>query len=202
LLNPDTIVKPEALNILVNYLREHRDVGAVGPLLLNEDGTVQNSVRRFPTFRGALYRHTAFRYFRVFKGAYKSWMMKDFDYSKQADVEQLMGAAILLRREVLEKTGVFDERYFMYYEEVDLCYRIRQTGWRVVFLPQAAITHFGGKSSRQIHLKKKIMAISSMMKFFWKYRNRLATLLFAAVFIPLTVIYGIIDILGKKIKTS
>ncbi len=201
LLNPDTIVKPEVLNTLVNYLREHGDVGAVGPLLLNEDGTVQNSVRRFPTFRGALYRHTAFRYFKVFKGAYKSWMMKDFDYSKQANVEQLMGAAILLRREVLEKTGAFDERYFMYYEDVDLCYRIRQAGWQIVFSPQTSIIHLGGRSSGQMPLRIKIMAAGSLLRFFSKYRGRAVTACFAVIFIPLMFVRESIELTISLIKT-
>lgn len=133
LLNPDTIISSGQTEILVNYLKQHCDIGAVGPLLLNIDGSSQESVRRFPTFRGALYRHTVLRYFRLFKGDYRKWIIKGFDYKKQIDVEQLMGAAILIRREVLEKIGTFDERYFMYYEEVDLCYRIKQAGWRIVF---------------------------------------------------------------------
>ncbi len=201
LLNPDTIVKPEALNILVNYLRGHKDVGAVGPLLLNTDGSTQQSVRRFPTFRGALYRHTIFRYLNLFKNDYKKWMMKDFDYSKQANVEQLMGAAILLRREVLEKTGTFDERYFMYYEDVDLCYRIRQAGWQIAFSPQTSIIHLGGRSSGQMPLRVKIMAAGSLLRFFRRYRGYAATACFAVIFIPLMFVRESIELTAGLTKT-
>jgi GT2 family glycosyltransferase len=181
LLNPDTVIGPASLDILVDFLDKHPDVGACGPKLLNTDGSVQASVRRFPTFRGVLYSHTVCRLLGLFRPQYRKWMMKDFDYNSQMDVDQIMGAAMMVRRSILEQVGDMDENFFMYFEEIDLCYRIKLAGWRIVFLPDAVISHFGGRSSRQVPLKR-IMLFKSMIAFFRKHRGKFATEIFAVIF--------------------
>jgi GT2 family glycosyltransferase len=181
-LNPDTIVHPCSLDILVKFMDDNADVGACGPKLLNADGTTQPSARRFPTFRGSLYCHTAFRFLGIFRGQYKNWLMKDFDYERSMDVDQLMGAALMVRSSVIGQVGRMDERFFIYYEEVDLCYRIKQAGWRIVFLPQAVIGHLGGQSTAQVPVKRRIIMLTSLLSFFRKHRGRLSTSMFSAVF--------------------
>jgi GT2 family glycosyltransferase len=181
LLNPDTIVHPDALNILVDFLDKNPEAGACGPKLLNADGTIQPSVRRFPTFRGILYAHTFFRLMGLFRSQYKEWMMKDFNCDKQRNVEQIMGAAMMIRRSVIDTVGGMDENFFMYFEEVDLCYRIKEAGKQIVFLPDAIITHLGGRSSSQNPLRR-VMMLKSMMLFFRKHRGAFATNLFAIIF--------------------
>ena len=182
LLNPDTIVHPGTLDILVRFLDNNPDVGVCGAKLLYADGSVQASVRRFPSFRAVLYRHTVFRLLRIFRADYRRWSMKDFDYDRQADVDQVMGAAMIIRRSVIDQLGYMDESFFMYYEEVDLCYRIKQAGWRIVFLPDAVITHLSGRSAKQIRLERRLMMLKSMMVFFRKHRNRFIAEIFAVVF--------------------
>jgi len=194
LLNPDTIVHPDSLNILVNFMDGNADVGACGPKLLNEDGTIQPSARRFPTFRGALYRHTALRFLRIFRNEYKKWLMKDFDHKTQMDIDQVMGAALMVKRSITDRIGTMDEQFFMYYEEVDLCYRVKQAGWRVVFVPAAVITHFGGQSSGQIPVGKRIMMLTSLLKFFRKHRGRLPTAVFNCLFKPAIIVRDICNI--------
>jgi GT2 family glycosyltransferase len=182
LLNPDTIIHPGALDILVRFLDDNQDVGVCGAKLLYADGSVQASVRRFPSFRAVLYRHTVFRLLRIFRTDYRRWSMKDFDYDRQADVDQVMGSAMIVRRSVIDQVGGMDESFFMYYEEVDLCYRIKQAHWRIVFLPDAIITHLSGRSAKQIRLERRIMMLKSMMVFFRKHRNRFIAEIFAVVF--------------------
>ena len=121
--------------------------------------------------------------------------MRDFDYKSQRDVDQLMGAALLVRRSIIEKQGGFDERYFMYYEEVDLCYRIKQNVWRIVYLPQACITHLGGRSSQQVPAAKRIMMLKSMLKFFRKHRGIGITFLFNCAFKLGIILREIIDLI-------
>jgi len=181
LLNPDTVVHPHALDRLVAFLDEHPDVGACGPKLLNDDGSPQGSVRRFPTFRGVLYAHTVCRMLGLFRRQHRQWMMKDFAFDRQADVDQIMGAAMMVRRTVIDQVGRLDANFFMYFEEVDWCYRIKQAGWRIVFLPDAVITHLGGRSSSQTPLKR-FMMLTSLMAFFRKHRRPLPTCLFGIVF--------------------
>lgn len=133
LLNPDTVVTRDALERLLAGMTD--GVGACGPLIRNEDGSVQPSVRWFPTWW-----RMALAEFGI-RGAY---------YVKRPGpvVEQLMGSCLLLRRAALDQIGLLDERFFVYFEEVDLCLRLQQAGWRVVFVPEAVITHVGGQSSR------------------------------------------------------
>jgi GT2 family glycosyltransferase len=181
-LNPDTIVESGSLDTLIGFMDDNEDVGVCGPKLLNDDGTIQPSVRQFPTFRGTLHCHTVFRLSRVFQRQYKKWLMKDFRHDRQMDVDQVMGAALMARRSVIEQVGKMDERYFMYYEEVDLCYRIKGAGWRVVFVPEAVITHLGGKSAEQIPLERRIMMLRSLLSFFRKHRGRVAARSFSVVF--------------------
>jgi len=181
LLNPDTIVHPGSLNILIDFLDNNPDVGACGPKLLGDDGIPQGSVRTFPTFRGVLYSHSVFRLLGLFRSHGRKWMMKDFNFDTQVDVDQIMGAAMLIRRPVIEQVGGMDADFFMYYEEVDLCYRIKQAGWRIVFVPEAVITHLGGRSSEQVPLKR-VMMLKSLVAFFRKHRGRLSAGLFIIIF--------------------
>ena len=160
LLNPDTIVHSGSLDVLIEFMDKNEDVGICGPQLLNQDGTIQSSARCFPSFRGALYRHTVFRLLRIFRKEYKKWLMKDFDHNARKEVNQLMGSALFIRKTVIDSIGMMDETFFMYYEEVDLCYRVKQDRWRIVFVPEAKITHLGGKSSEQIIVRKRISTTS------------------------------------------
>ena len=194
LLNPDTIVHPHSLDILVEFMDKNKDVGICGPQLLNQDGTIQPSARGFPTFRGALYRHTIFRYLRLFRYEYKKWLMKSFDHKTKMDVDQVMGAALMIRQSIIRDIGPMDEGFFMYYEEVDLCYRMKQAGWRIVFTPEAKITHLGGKSSGQIPVRKRIMAMTSLLKFFRKHRGKSITAVFNCIFKPAIILRNICDL--------
>jgi len=107
--------------------------------------------------------------------------MKDFKYDKQIEVDQLMGAAMMIRKSIIDEIGGMDETFFMYLEEVDLCLRIKQAGWKVVFLPEADITHLGGQSSKQAP-SKRIMLFKSMFAYFRKHRGRGITFVFSIIF--------------------
>lgn len=181
LLNPDTIVHPGSLDLLIRFLDENPNVGACGPKLLNDDGSAQRSVRRFPTFRGVLYGHTVCRLLGLFRSEHRKWMMREFRYDKQTDVDQIMGAAMLVRKTAIDGVGYLDADFFMYFEEVDWCYRIKQAGWRIVFLPDAVITHLGGRSSSQVPLKR-IMMLTSLVAFFRKHRGKGASFIFTVTF--------------------
>jgi len=193
-LNPDTIVHPLSLDVLMNFMDGNSNAGACGPKLLNRDGTTQPSTRRFPTFRGALYRHTVLRFLGIFRSEYEKLLMKDFNYDGQADVDQLSGAALMVRRPVINEVGIMDENFFMFYEEVDLCYRLKQAGWRSVFIPEAVITHLSGRSAEDIPVKIRIMKLTSMLKFFRKHRGKLITGLFSCVFKPAVILGNICNI--------
>ena len=146
-LNPDTVVRPGTLETLVRTLDGDPTIGVCGPQLLNADGTIQPSSRREPTVAALLHQYTPLRLLRVFKGAYRRYKMEDFEFGAAADVDVVMGAAFCVPERVLAQVGTLDERFFVYFEEMDFCRRAREAGYRVRFEPAAQITHIGGVSA-------------------------------------------------------
>ena len=195
-LNPDTIIQSNALDILIAYLDENQDVGACGPKLLYNDGKLQPSTRKFPDYYSALYQNTILKNTGLFRKNYNIYRMRDFNFDQIKDVDILMGAAILTRRSIIENIGPMDESFFMYYEEADLCYRIVQAGWRIVFVPDAAIIHLGGKSSDQIPLKTRMMRLKSLLIFFRKHYGCVKTGFFNCIFKPAVLLRYIFNILS------
>jgi N-acetylglucosaminyl-diphospho-decaprenol L-rhamnosyltransferase len=146
LLNADAWLHPGALDALVRCADEHPDAAVIGPLLRNPDGTLQRSVRGFPT----LWR-LATEYFFLRKLAPRTRLLNafygaGFAHDEERDVEVLMGAVWLVRREAIEQVGPADESFFLFSEEVDWAYRFRQAGWRSRFCPEAEATHVSAAS--------------------------------------------------------
>ena len=173
LLNPDTVVLDDALPVLVDYLRRHPDVGAVGPQLLNPDGSVQSSRRRFPTLATGFVESTWLA--GIAPGELRRYYALDLPDAVTADVDWLVGACILVRRAVYERVGGLDEGYFMYSEELDWCRRIKEDGWRVVYHPAARVVHHVGKSSEQAVTARHINFQRAKLRYFRKYHGRVAT---------------------------
>lgn len=149
-LNPDTAVKTGAVETLVEVLERNRTVGIVGPKLLNADGTLQPSVRAFPTLAVFVYFFLKLHRFLPNANLWRRYMRTDFDYEREQTVDQVMGAAMLVRRNVVKDVGAFDERFRLWFEEVDLCLRVKAAGWQVVYTPRAAVVHYGAVSFRQL----------------------------------------------------
>lgn len=199
LLNPDTIVHAGALDRLIGFLDDNSDIGVCGPKLLNKDGITYHSIGRFPTFRATLHGKTFFRSMGIFRGYHKKLRTNDSSYDRQTDVDQLSGAALLIRRSVIEEVGLMDESFFVYYEDVDLCLRIRKASWRIVYVPGSLITHIGGRSTVQVSASKRIMLYKSLLIYFGKHRGRLATGLFSLVFKPGVIIREILNIFSGTV---
>jgi hypothetical protein len=144
LLNSDAFPEPGAIRALLEYLQSHPKVAMAGPRLLNEDGSLQVSCFKFPSPLRAwlenLWISAAFPHHPVV-GDYRFWR-----HDSERTVDFLIGACILLPREAFERTGGFDEQFFMYSEETDWQRRIRDLGWEIAFTPAARVTHLGGAS--------------------------------------------------------
>lgn len=173
ILNPDTEVCAGALAALVAYADAHPDVGVVGPQLLNPDGSVQSSRRRFPTFATALFESTWLQPLAPRRLLERYYVLDQPD-DVMLDVDWVDGAALMARREAVEQVGLLDEGFFMYSEELDWCRRFRQAGWRVVYLPEAKIIHHRGKSSDQVVAARHIHFNTSKVRYFRKYHGSLA----------------------------
>jgi GT2 family glycosyltransferase len=147
LLNSDTEVRPGALATLVRFMDSHPDAGACGPLLRYPDGRVQPSCSSFPTpwahFCDITFLDRLFPRSRRFAG-----MITSFAHDRTALVEQPAGAALLVRREAIEQVGALDERFAIYYNDVDWCYRIHLAGWKICFVHDAEVIHHQGVTTR------------------------------------------------------
>jgi GT2 family glycosyltransferase len=147
LLNPDTVVHPGALHALMRYLDRHPEVGAVGPKVLDPDGSLQLSCRRFPGYLTIFFgRYSALTRWLPRNPFSRRYLYLDWDHGSAAEVDWLSGACLMVRREVLEQVGPLDEEYFLFVEDMDWCRRIRDAGWSVAYVPSAVVTHRIGAS--------------------------------------------------------
>ena len=148
LLNPDTEVTAGSIDRLIATVRSGERVGAAGPKLLNVDGSVQVSVWRNPPATWELLL-TGFQIHKLMPRGVRGglFLAEHFDYARRRAVGMLSGAAMLVRREVIEEVGGFDERFHMYGEDNEWCLRIKRAGWRLMFEPEAVVMHHGGASS-------------------------------------------------------
>ncbi len=148
-LNPDTVPRPHAATLLWWYLGQHPDIGVLGPRIVNPDGTLQLSCRRFPTIWSGLFnRYSLLTRLAPGNRHSASYLMTDWDHATIRDVDWLSGAAMMIPRAALDVSGPFDERYFFAIEDVDLCRRMHAAGRRVVYFPDAVVMHrIGGSSS-------------------------------------------------------
>lgn len=155
-LNSDTVVQEGALAGLVRYTDANPDIGIAGPKLLNGDGSLQYSCRRYPNLGTGFFRNTPLG--RLFpKNRFNTdYLMTDWDHNTPRDVEWVSGAALMMRRSLLDEIGSFDEEFYMYCEDVDLCWRANHTPrkegglWRVAYFPDSIIYHLIGKSSDKV----------------------------------------------------
>lgn len=147
-LNPDTTVVGDAFGTMLRYLDEHPDVGVVGPRLQYPDGSIQSTRRRFPSKRTGFVESTIVQRYWQDNSILRRYYMMDRSNDEIQDVDWLVGACLFTRRDTLDAAGLFDERFFMYSEEVEWCSRVHRTGARIVYLPTASIMHREGGSSK------------------------------------------------------
>jgi len=149
LLNSDAWAVGDAVERLVAFAEEHPEAAVVGPKLLNPDGSLQRSVRGFPTLWRLTTEYFFLRKLAPGSRALNAFYASRFPHDEVREAEFLMGACLLVRREAADTVGLFDEDFFMFSEETDWCYRFRQAGWKVLFFPGAEIVHVGGATTSQ-----------------------------------------------------
>ena len=146
-LNSDTVVHPGAISGLLTYLESHPDVGIVAPKLLNPDGSLQFSCRRFPNPLAALFRNTLLGKLFPNNRFTKEYLMQDFAHDGAKEVDWVSGAAMLVRDTLIDDKPLFDPEFVMFCEDVDLCFQTWKNGKKVIYLPEFKITHAIGRST-------------------------------------------------------
>lgn len=176
LINGDLIITPESVAKLLNFIKNDAKIGMVGPKLLNFNGSLQYSCFRFYRPLTIIYRRTFFGRLSLAKKHLDWFLMKDYDHKVPKEVDWLMGSALMISRQAIEKVGLMDSRFFLYMEDVDWCRRFWNMGFKVVYYPDAVMHHYHGKGSQQggfiqslLFNKLTWIHIFSALKYFIKY---------------------------------
>ncbi len=173
LCNPDIEVLDGSLRQLLKFADEQGDFGLIGSRLLNPDGSVQASARRFPKLIDLMANRLSF--VPGFSKRSKSYLLKSEKFTKPTQVDWMVGAVMLMRKERFQEIGGFDERFFIFFEDTDLCRRLSEAGHEVWYHPQSQMLHSEERlSQRGFWPLKKVFWIhlGSAMKYFWKWRGK------------------------------
>jgi hypothetical protein len=168
LLNPDTQVKKGAIGELISFMDAHPDAGIAGAKLLDSDGSKQNSIANFPSLATELSNKSLLKW--LFP---KRFPGKERDYFEPVEVDSVIGACMMVRRDAIEQVGLLDEDYFLFLEETDWCFRMKKAGWRVYHVPEAEVCHFQGKSASTQRERARVEYFRSRYHFFKKNRGSL-----------------------------
>ncbi len=178
--NEDMIVLPNAIDIMVEQIKKDKTIGALGCKLLNPDRTLQYSCSKFPTLFSDIFENIFPQNF-IFP---KCKLRRDlfyWDHDHERDVEVIMGSCMLIPKLLIDRIGLFDEQFFLYADELDLCKRILNENRIIHFSPRAEIIHYGAQSTNKIPLKKYIINYESKIKYFKKHHGYIQSVIVSVV---------------------
>ena len=194
LLNSDAVLKENSVKRLLAFMTTTPSAGIAGVQLLNDDGSRQNSIDNFPSSETEIFNKSILRLF--FPGKYPS---KNMSYKDPIEVDSVIGACMMVRKEAIGDVGVFDEDYFIFLEETDWCFRMNKKGWKVYHVPDAEVFHLSGHSKKRTPWRSQIEYYISLYKFFKKNRTQ-ASYLTLRVLKPCKIFINLIlNILGNLI---
>lgn len=199
-LNSDTEITATTIPDLLGEFDAHPEVAAFGCRILGYDGMPQHSVRGFPTLGAYLYSDTLLGALGLFRASHDRYRRKQFDFAKWQPIEVAMGAALAVRREVVQQMQGFDPRFFMYFEEADLCRRIHDAGYRLAYSPVPVVYHVGGASSSKSKARMMLVIRQSMFKYFRKHEPAWKVGIFSIVFKPLFLLHMLVTWLKQLLR--
>ena len=194
LLNSDAVLKEGAIEKLLAFMARTQRAGIAGVQLLNDDGSRQNSIDNFPSIETEIFNKSILRL--LFPGKYPS---KNSNYQGPTEVDSVIGACMIVRKEAIEEVGVLDEDYFVFLEETDWCFRMYKKGWKIFHVPDAEVFHLSGHSKKRTPWRSQIEFYMSLYKFFKKNRTP-ASYITLRVLKPCKVFINLIlNVLGNMV---
>lgn len=170
LINPDTVVLPDSLNVIMEFMDEHPEAGIAGCKLLNPDYSLQYSCRKFSNFATFFLRGIHLDSIFPNNTILRKYMMFDWDHNEVREVDWVLGSCMMVRRKAIEQVGRLDENFILYFEDQDWCYRMWKHGWKVYYVPQAQMIHYYQRRSAKQFLNVSTWThIKSMLYFFKKH---------------------------------
>ncbi len=198
-LNPDTQFVDRTLEQLVAFLEEYPRVGVVGPHLINTDESTQRSIRRRPRLRDQLRIILKLHLLFPDSKAMQSYLWRDFNYQSTQEVEQIMGACMLVRKEVFEQVGIFDETFFLWFDEVDFCRRVyERSSYKIYYNAHSHLIHAGGDSFDKLRSMKKQRIYLKSLRYYFKKHKHWWSYLVISFFTPLSIVLAWFGGLFKK----
>ena len=202
LLNSDTVVLDRAIEKTISFADKNPQAGAIGCQVLNSDRTIQKTCFMFPSvlnmFLSSSYLYKLFPKNRFFGRERMTW----WDRNNVREVDVITGCYMLIRREAIQQIGLMDEKFFMYGEETDLCYRLKKKGWKSLFVPTPQIIHYGGQSSKNIRSDMLVQLRVSILYFMKKHYTwltyRIACFLVVVFFLTRLPVWICIAIFSNK----
>jgi GT2 family glycosyltransferase len=173
ILNPDTVVHLGTIPGLFKALRGNEKTGVTAPRMQFPDGRIQYTCRRFPTHMDVVYHSLGLAHLFPGSNKFNGWKMGDFDHLSARQVDQPAGAALMVRGDILRDLEGFDPNFPMFFNDVDLCRRIKDAGYEIWFLPEFVVDHEGGVSVKQVKLKMTMSSHVSFFRYFEKHFTRL-----------------------------
>ncbi len=187
-LNPDTVIPPGSISALLEELKKRPDTAAIGPRLVRPTGSYQVSFGKKISFLAQMLQ-------KLFLNPYFRMRLK-FS-SRPREVGWLSGACLLVRRQPLEEAGLFDENFFLYFEDIDLCYRLRRRGYKLIFFPRLDVLHRGGASTFALGFGNRREYRRSQIYFYQKHNSPLSLFLLRAY---LGLLFALENLFGPKGK--
>lgn len=173
LLNPDVVVLEDSIELMLNRLLQDNDIGIIGCKLLNQDLTLQYSCRSFISFKNFILARTPLNKLiskETLEKINSKYLMLDYNHTDEKEVDWLMGSCLMLKKEDFIQVGGFSREYFMYFEDVDLAYKLKQKGKKVLYYPKASMIHLHEQQSVKRLNKLSFIHFESMIKFYKKAR--------------------------------
>jgi N-acetylglucosaminyl-diphospho-decaprenol L-rhamnosyltransferase len=172
-LNPDTILFDQAIDSMYRYYCSHKEIGVLGPKVVDPEGSLQYSCRRYPTLWTGLFNRYSILSRLFPENRFTShYLMRDFDHNEIRQVDWLSGCCLMVSKSIFEKSHGFDENYFLFNEDVDLCRTIKQAGKEVIYFPEATIIHQVSTSNSKTTARIIIQRHLGMMHYFKKYHGQ------------------------------
>ncbi len=176
ILNQDTRIVDQAIVKLAERMRQDDTIGTIGPKFIGFDGKLQKCGRAFPEYRDLLWEFTGLSRLFPKSRVFSRWKMGWFDHLTEMEIDQPMGAALMVSRQAVKKVGDFDEGFGMFFNDVDFCRRIMENGYRKLYYPDAVIMHYVGGSTEKMKPKMVLESHRAMYRYFKKYSRGIRSL--------------------------
>jgi len=191
-LNPDTEIFPNSLQLALNFMRQNKSCGILGGQLLDNKNQTQFSVRRFPGLWSQILVLLKVQHWWPQCPILKKYFVWSFNYGQVQTVDQVMGAFLLTRRETMKQLGGFDEKFFLWFEDVDLCWRAKQAKWSVIYHPDVKVKHYSHQSFLQVLSYPKQKIYNQSLIYFFRKNYSLWSALILSIFVPLSLFLALV----------